>query len=221
MRVLTLSDIQIPFIYSSNIGERFCGVDLVIGCGDLNYYYLEFIVSALNVPTFFVRGNHAQETEYTTVGLRNAPLGAVDLHRRSINHNGLLMAGIEGSGRYREGPYQYTQEQMWTFVLGLAPFMLLNRLRYGRFLDIFVTHAPPWGIHDQPDLPHQGIKAFNWFIHQFKPAYHFHGHIHVYHPDTVTESMVGNTRVINTFGYRETILFPGQKHKPDEEYSSN
>jgi len=88
-------------------------------------------------------------------------------------------------------------------VLSLVPKLLLNRLRYGRYLDIFVSHAPPWGIHDRPDLPHQGIKAFRWFLKTFRPAYHFHGHVHVYRPDAITETRFHQTLVVNTYGYRE------------------
>jgi len=91
-------------------------------------------------------------------------------------------------------------------VLQDAPRLLLNRLRYGRYLDIFVTHASPWGIHDMPDLTHRGIKAFRWFLLVFHPTYHFHGHIHIYRPDTVTETVFGKTRVINTFGYRSMVM---------------
>jgi uncharacterized protein len=95
---------------------------------------------------------------------------------------------------------------MWTMVLSLVPGLILNRLRYGRYLDVFITHAPPWGVHDQEDLPHQGIKAFRWLIKNFQPAYHFHGHIHVYRPDTVTQTRLGRTMVINTYGHREIVL---------------
>ena len=90
---------------------------------------------------------------------------------------------------------------MWLNVFSLVPKMFLNRMVYGRYLDVFVTHASPWGIHDQPDLPHHGVKAFRWMLKVFQPAYHFHGHIHVYRPDTVTHTRFVNTQVINTFGH--------------------
>jgi Icc-related predicted phosphoesterase len=64
------------------------------------------------------------------------------------------------------------------------------------------------GIHDQPDLPHQGINAFRWLLKVFQPRYHFHGHIHVYHPDAVTETKFNQTQVINTYGYIEINLEP-------------
>jgi uncharacterized protein len=206
IKVLSVSDVVIPFIYSAQIAQRFADIDIGIGCGDLPYYYQEYVVSRLDIPFYFVRGNHSHKIEHTAAGDHNEPQGAIDLHRRVKNYNGLLLAGVEGCGRYRDGPYQYTQDEMWMHVFLLVPGLLRNRVLTGRYLDVFVTHAPPKGIHDQDDLPHRGINAFRWFLNVFKPAYHFHGHIHVYHPDTITETIYHQTRVINTFGYRETVL---------------
>lgn len=206
LRVLSLSDVLVPFIYSPSIRSRFDGVDLIIGCGDLPYSYQEYVVSLLDAQLFFVRGNHDKNVEYTLVGERRSPQGGFDLHCRTVKYRGLLLAGVEGSLRYRPGPYQYTQSQMWQNVFSLLPGLFRNKLLEGRYLDIFVTHAPPRGIHDKEDLTHRGIDAFRWFIKVFKPAYHFHGHIHNYRPDAITETLFGSTRVINTFGHRETIL---------------
>jgi Icc-related predicted phosphoesterase len=85
----------------------------------------------------------------------------------------------------------------------LVPRLLWNKVKAGRYLDILVTHAPPWQIHDADDLPHRGIKAFRWLIDVFKPELNLHGHIHVYRQDTVTQTRVGSTNVVNTYGYRE------------------
>jgi uncharacterized protein len=87
-----------------------------------------------------------------------------------------------------------------------VPALMRNRVRYGRYLDVFVTHAPPRGIHDEPDLTHRGIDAFRWFIRTFHPTYHFHGHVHVIKPETIIETHVDGTAVINTYGYRVTEL---------------
>jgi uncharacterized protein len=213
MRVLTISDTQVPFLYSPAVKKQFWGVDLVISCGDLEYDYLEYILNSLEVPLFYVRGNHNRVLVENQAGLQQGPWGGVDLHRQVVNQNGLLLAGIEGSLRYRQGAAQYTQEEMWSMALKLAPALFINRMRYGRFLDVLVTHAPPWGIHNQEDLPHQGIKAFRWLIRTFKPAYHFHGHIHVYRPDMVTETRLGETLIVNTYGYRVMVLEPGNGNK--------
>ena len=206
MKALVVSDVVSPLIYSPQIRERFAHIQLVIGCGDLPYYYQEYIVSLLDVPLYFVRGNHDKVVEFGSGANRSAPGGAIDLHRRVINDRGLLIAGVEGSLRYREGPFQYSQFQMWTHVAALIPGLIKNRLLYGRYLDVFITHAPPIGIHDQEDLTHRGIEAFRWLIKVFKPAIHLHGHIHIIMPNTITVTQVNQTTVINSYGFREVDL---------------
>lgn len=203
MKLLAVSDVEIGFIYSPMIREKYQDVDLILSCGDLPYYYIEYMISMLNVPCYFVRGNHASIREYGVGGTRRFPWGAVDLHRRCVEDDtGLLVAGLEGSLRYNKGPHQYTQSEYWSMVFSLVPRLLLNKLSLDRYLDVFIAHAPPWQIHDADDLPHRGIKAFHWLIKVFQPAYFLHGHIHVYRQDTVTRSMIGNTIIQNVYGYK-------------------
>jgi hypothetical protein len=222
MKVLAVSDVEVDMIYSPLITQRFKDVDLVIGCGDLPYYYLEYIISMLNRPMYYVRGNHAPRfSEEGVGGERTYPWGGIDLHQQvKRDPSGLLMAGIEGSVNYNYGRYQYTQAQMWLMIFAMVPRLFINRIYYGRYLDILVTHAPPWKIHDKEDLPHHGIKAFRWFIEVFQPTYALHGHIHIYQQYDTTETVYCNTRVINTYGYK-TLTFdlgPGKKgitERPD------
>jgi Icc-related predicted phosphoesterase len=205
-RVLSVSDRVEELIYSVNIKKRFSDVDFVISCGDLPYYYVEYIVSALDRPVFFVRGNHAKVLEHSNSGTRTGPQGAIDMHCRVYGHREILFAGVEGSIRYKNGPFQYTQREMWWNVFSLVPGLLKNRARYGRYLDIFISHASPWEINDRPDWPHQGVHAFRWLLEVFKPAYHFHGHIHLYGPDAKRVVNFHETEVINTYGYRYNLL---------------
>ncbi len=213
MKILAVSDAEIGFIYSPMIIEKFPDIDLVISCGDLPYFYLEYIIGMLNVPMYYVRGNHASKVEYTETGaFRTSPWGAYDLHQKvHEDDTGLLLAGLEGSVRYNRGPYQYTQSEYWMKVFQLVPGMLINKARMGRYLDVFVTHAPPFHIHDMNDRPHQGIKAFNWLIKVFQPTLHLHGHIHVYRQDTVMMTCVEKTKVVNTYGYRVLVIDTPQK----------
>jgi len=204
MKILAVSDIELGYLYQPKIVDRFYDIDLILSCGDLPHYYLEYMISMLNIPLYYVNGNHASKLEFTTGGERKFPWGARNIHKSCVTDDtGLLLAGIEGCLRYNLGNFQYTQSEMWTFVYKLIPKLFLNKLRYGRFLDIFLSHAPPWKIHDQEDLPHQGIKAFRWLIKVFQPAYHLHGHIHVYRNDAVTNTRYINTDVINCYGYKE------------------
>jgi Icc-related predicted phosphoesterase len=204
MKILAVSDVEVDMIYSPQITQRFKDIDLVIGCGDLPYYYLEYIISMLDRPCYYVRGNHAPRFhEETTAGERTSPWGGIDLHRRvTRDASGLLLAGIEGSLQYNRGRYQYTQGEMWHMVLAMAPRLMINRILHGRYLDIFVSHAPPYQVQDKEDLPHQGIKAFRWLIKVFKPALHLHGHIHIYQQYEATETLYHQTRVINAYSYK-------------------
>jgi Icc-related predicted phosphoesterase len=203
MKILAVSDVELDTMYSPDLKERYHDVDLVVGCGDLPFFYLEYIISSLGAPLYYVRGNHAPQILHSYKGDRVQPAYGVNLHARvRRDTSGLLFAGVEGCLRYNRGYYQYTQSEMWDHVLGLMPQLMMNRLMYGRFLDVFVTHAPPWKIHDQPDLPHQGIKAFLWLNKVFQPRYHLHGHIHVYSQYTQILTEILKTKVLNVYGYQ-------------------
>ena len=207
IKILSISDEIDPLIYSNNLKERHGDVEFVISCGDLSYMYLEYIITILNCPLYFVHGNHDPEQELNMGEPRAHPFGAQNLHRRILRNQGILMAGVEGCIRYNwRTPYQYTQGMMWNHVLRLVPGLLINKLIHGRYLDIFVTHAPPTGVHEGSDWTHQGIKAFRWLVNTFQPVYHFHGHIHYYRPDEVKESWVGKTKVINTYRSQVTEI---------------
>lgn len=204
MLFLTVSDEVVPAIYSLNIKERFSGIDGVLGCGDLPPYYLEFVVTMLAKPCFYIDGNH-NAVEYSDDGPELlAPRGCIWLEGRSVLHENLLLAGLGGCLRYnQEAGAQYTEAQMMAHVWKLAPRLLLNRLRYGRYLDILLTHAPPLGIHNGPDRPHRGFQALLKLMDWFQPRYLIHGHIHrSYGFSGVTETRYRQTTVLNTAGYR-------------------
>ena len=86
-------------------------------------------------------------------------------------------------------------------LLGLVPALLLNKLRYGRYLDILVTHAAPEGIHDKPDACHKGFASFLWFMKKFKPRFLIHGHIHLYDLQDIRVSRYHDTTVINAYSH--------------------
>lgn len=202
-RVLAVSDKVEPRIYGPSIKRVAGQVAFIVGCGDLPYYYLEYIVSVLNRPFYYVHGNHDRPEYRSNKSVIKEPLGGVNLHRRLYRSEGLLMAGLEGSHRYNANQhYQYTQGEMWGHVLSLAPTLLLNRLIYGRYLDLLVTHSPPCGIHDAPDRPHMGFRAFLALMRWFKPRYLLHGHQHVYNNLATTQTRYYHTDVINVYPFK-------------------
>jgi uncharacterized protein len=205
MKILTISDKVDELLYSPAIKHLFGDVDLILGCGDLPHYYLEFIVTMLGGPLFYVIGNHANEVKglYGPKEEWKYPGGCENIDGRVVRYRGLLIAGLDGSMRYNNNEhFQYTEREMVWKVWSLAPALVLNKLLQGRYLDILITHAPPLGIHDRPDPCHRGFRAFRTLMDRFPPRYLIHGHIHVYSPLEVKESLYGRTWVINTYGYR-------------------
>lgn len=217
VKILSISDRVVSFLYGPQLEERFGDVDCVVACGDLPYTYQEYIISVLNVPFFFVRGNHDRLDTTRDGRPAKSSFGGIDVHRRVVRRDGLLVAGVEGSILYsRRTPFQYTQREMWLHVLRLIPGLLWNKIHFGRALDVFITHAPPRGIHEGQDWTHQGIDAFRWLVDTFQPCLHFHGHIHHYHPEAVTKTRQGRTTIINTYRYRITE-YPADCHPLQKE----
>jgi len=208
VKILALSDEVADYIYSPKLKERFPDVGLVLGCGDVPFFYLEFVVTLLNRPLYYVHGNHDKSQQYLSDGRiidRAEGCEPVDgqVTRVTDAPGNLLLAGLGGSLRYNaEAQHQYTQAEMAARAARLAPALTWNRLRYGRCLDILITHAPPHGIHDADDLAHTGFDAFKPFLERFRPRFLLHGHSHIYRNDVVTVTRYKDTQVINVYPYR-------------------
>lgn len=191
MKILCVSDTVMPQMESAaNLRRRYSDIELVISCGDMSVSYLEFIISVLNVPLFYVRGNHDE-------GYIDNPPGGEDLHRRVVHHNGLSFVGLEGSIKYNNGKIQYSDSEMALIVAGMAPQMGLQRLTQGHAVDVLVTHSPARGIHDDEDRPHQGFKALLQFMRWYRPRYMLHGHVHTYDRRKTTRTQYHETDIIN------------------------
>ncbi len=203
VRILAICDDVDNRLYGPGISARLGQVDLVLSCGDLPYHYLDYVASTLSAPLFGVHGNHDARPGSREALDRGEAWGMEELHARVVREQGLLIGGFDGSLRYNNGAYQYTDGEMRAEVARMVPQLLANRVRYGRFLDILVTHAPPRHIHDQPDRCHQGFAVFRWFLRTFRPRYHLHGHIHVYDKRTTTWTQFHDTTVLNVFPFRE------------------
>jgi len=189
-------------MYTLASSGHFKDVKLILGCGDMSYEYLEYLVTVINSQMLYVPGNHDPKYDLTA---RNAYAeGGINLDLKTIRYNKFLIAGIGGSIRYRpDGINQYTQSDAYTRALRMLPRFLLNRIQYGRVLDILISHSPPFGVHDDTDPAHQGLKAINWLLRIAQPRYHFHGHVHLYKRNLENiETNLGLTRIINVYPYK-------------------
>lgn len=210
MRILAFSDQLVPQLYNNSVRGRLGPVDLLISCGDLPPYYLEYLFSTFDVPLLQVLGNHCYVPHDPLTG-KCAPAeypGVTNLNGRAIEQNGLLIAGAEGSPFYNGGPHQYSDQLFTVTLLRLVPALLANKVRTGRYLDVMVTHAPPRGIHDNNDLAHRGFPSLLSFIHRFQPTLLLHGHTHRYEPMLPIFTDLGRTMVVNTYGYLLLDLEP-------------
>jgi len=201
MKILAVSDQVVDRIYSLASQGQFRDVSLILGCGDLPYDYLEYLVSVLNVPLYYVPGNHDPEYDQRRAAARAEGCTNLDL-RLTHTRFGLTLAGFGGSVRYKpQGPNQYSQIEASARALSLLPALTWNRLR-GRRLDILLAHSPPLGIHDS-DGAHEGLSALNLLIRWARPRYLLHGHTHFYRQNLETsETHFLDTHIINIFPYK-------------------
>jgi Icc-related predicted phosphoesterase len=191
MRILTVSDRVEPVLYDRFDRRQFEGVGLILACGDLPPEYLSFLAGKLNVPLYFVRGNH--DLRY---GIK-PPRGCINLNAKLIQFKGKNILGLEGSRWYNGGPYQYTDREMRWKIRRLGP-----RIRWKGGVDIVIAHAPPRHIHDAEDRCHRGFKSFRRLIEKYSPNHFIHGHIHANFTDASQRvTIVNHTNVINTYGY--------------------
>jgi Icc-related predicted phosphoesterase len=204
MRILALSDEVTDSLYTPAGCARLGKVDLILGCGDLPYYYLEYLMTVLGAPLYYVHGNHDSPVEHGSDGSqKTGPEGGENVDLRCVNERGLLLAGLEGCIRYQpQAAHQFSQDEMLLRSTTLVPGMLANRLSRGRWLDVLMAHSPPRGIRDGQDNAHVGFVAFLHLMRFFRPRYLLHGHQHRNYGPGPAETRFHLTTVVNVHPYR-------------------
>jgi Icc-related predicted phosphoesterase len=223
LKILCISDHIDPQVYSPNIKERFSDIDFILSAGDLPLDYLDYIVSTLNKPMYFIFGNHHTEelkyykktwsgpAHFSSFSFQSSSknffgneyfgCGAIYTGSKIKKEKNIIIAGLGGSMRYNNGSNQFTEFQMFLEIIKLFPGLFWNRIFHGKFLDILLTHAPPKGIHDKEDKCHLGFKNFLWFMKVFKPKFLVHGHIHLYDLSDTRCTKWEKTTVINAYSH--------------------
>jgi Icc-related predicted phosphoesterase len=191
VRILAVADYIDPELTQAAASDRLVGVDLVVSCGDLAPEYLASLARACRAPLYYVRGNHDIRTDSDLCP------GCLNLHGGVLSFGGSTFVGLEGSHWYNGGPLQYTESEMRVLVRRAR----VGLRRFGR-LDVVVTHAPPRGVGDGPDLCHRGFQSFRRLIARLQPRYFLHGHIHRSFPAPADRTtLVETTRVVNCTGH--------------------
>ena len=190
MKILLIADKEHKALYDYFEPERWKDIDLILSAGDLKPVYLRFLVTMINKPLFYVRGNH--DDNYT----KDPPLGCVDIHGKIVEYQGLRILGLEGSSWYNGKGVQYTEKQMWWQVTKLWP-----RLKFGDRIDIVLTHNPALGLNDGKGHAHRGFKSFRYLIDTFSPRYFIHGHQHLSYAMRNRIIHYKDTEIINAYEY--------------------
>ena len=193
---------------------------LIVACGDLPFEYLGQLMNRLDAPLVFVPGNHDPDISGYRIARSGLPLraglparppwpdGAINAEQRVVDAAGLRLAGLGGCRRYSAGPNQYTERQQSRRARALARRAWWARVRDGRGVDVLLTHAPPAGVGDASDPPHQGFRAMHRLIIRLQPAVLLHGHIHP-HGIPPAEHRLGQTVVRNVVGRHLLEIEPG------------
>ena len=188
MKLLAVADEECKALWDYYTPDKLEGVELIVGCGDLNRHYLEYLATVVPVPVFYVHGNHDENYD------NQPPEGAVCIDDDVIEYHGLRIAGLGGACRYRTGAWQFTEAEMKKRVNRLR-----GKIERHRGLDVLVTHAP-LGYGDMNDLAHRGFTVFRDLLDRYHPQLMLHGHIHMnYGANIQREYQYGSTRIVNCY----------------------
>ena len=158
MKILLVADRELRELwdYWDTAGKRRTeGIELILSAGDIKPEYLEFLVTMLNVPCLYVRGNHDGMYD------EKPPMGCIDIDGKVFElrvpvagsgpeecesdsgkegngdaagqttasdpgYRTIRIAGLGGSMRYHKGGDMYTEREMRNRVR-----KLLRRIRLG------------------------------------------------------------------------------------------
>lgn len=204
MKLLLIADTEERSLWDDWSKERkalLSDVGLILSAGDLDADYLEFLVTMLNVPLVYVRGNH--DSGYDV----KPPEGCICADGRLIEVEGIRILGLGGSMRYKdEAGDMYTEEEMRRRLTRMRSTIfkdvVAGRISTRRDIDILLTHAPCKGYGDMEDLPHTGFECFNELLERHKPQLHVYGHVHKEYGNFEREiAHPSGTRLINASGH--------------------
>ncbi len=190
MKLLLVSDLESKFLWDYYEPGKLSDVDLILSSGDLNPFYLSFLVTMSTAPLLYIHGNH--DKCYAT----RPPEGCECIEDKLVTIKGLRILGLGGSMWYSGSAHQYTEKQMEKRI---------RKLRYQLWraggVDIVLTHSPVRGYGDCDDRAHRGFECLADLIDKYQPKYLVHGHIHAEYSSKklVRERQRGNTTIINCY----------------------
>jgi uncharacterized protein len=171
-------------------------IDGLIGCGDLEPGWLDYLACTFSAPLVYVRGNHDHGGAWED--------GSIAVPGWLSPGAGQRVAGIEIVGLEWPGAGEHGNRRRpslaWRHSLTLFARRVLASLTGRREPVLIISHAPPEGAGDAPtDAYHVGFGGYRWLLRRLRPPLWLHGH-------TTTASVRelvahdGPTTVVNVTG---------------------
>lgn len=152
-----------------------CDIDVCFLLGDLSLRDIEIVKEKIGeTPIYGVLGNHDGFELYDRCGIEN-------IHGRVIEINGVKIAGMQGSFRYKNTNFPfYTDEESVAIAEKLPP------------ADILISHDSPKHFHGSDDWAHSGLEGISHYCKKYNVPLNIHGHFH----DSVSGILENGTRSI-------------------------
>lgn len=128
--------------------------------GDIPLQALELIHDVSHEQIFGVLGNHDEPDQLKRCGIP-------DLNGKVITVNGVTIAGLSGSHRYKDGNHvMLSQKESISAAKQLPP------------ADILISHDTVYHIMGRKDNAHCGLKGISQYISNHKTKLNLCGHYH-------------------------------------------
>lgn len=164
-------------------------IDVCFLLGDVFDNDLRLVLSRIiNIPIYGILGNHDGFELLNRFGIRN-------IHNDIIEINGVKVAGLQGSIKYKYSDMPlYTDEESITVANQLA------------VADILISHDSPKYVFTATDFAHSGLSGITEYLNRHNISLHLHGHHHE-NRKTVLEN---GTTSICTYGVSIISINDGQ-----------
>jgi Icc-related predicted phosphoesterase len=179
MKILAVSDRPPKVSIKKTVLEY--QIDLICTLGDLEYLQIKELADTTTIPKIGVYGNHCSGNYFNDLGIKN-------MHMQTFEYKGITFGGFEGSVKYKDDPYSkmYTQEEADTLLKDFP------------YVDVLLCHSPPFGINDETDPAHIGLKAIRKYLEEKKPKYLLHGHTYPKEDKVITKYL--DSQIIYVYG---------------------
>lgn len=152
--------------------------DACLLLGDISGKDMETILKYISKDkTYGILGNHDSLDKLSYYNIEN-------INGKVIEINGLKIAGLQGSYKYKESEYaMYTHEES---------IELVEKMEQA---DILISHDRPF-IQNNNDKAHDGLIGITNYIYKNHIAINIHGHLH----QNDLEYLKNGTKVIGVYG---------------------